>query len=180
MFKGTPKIGTVDYDAEKVYLDSISLAYDKLTLAADAEKSAIQQEINRLSAKAAEYAIPNEFDRLIARFGGSRLNAGTSYDFTVYYNTFAPKFVEQWAELYYERLRKPVFRLFQSELETVYEEKNMYSDNMAVPAFQAIMKEYFGDAPYSCPIIGTTENLKHPQLSSMNDFYRIMCPAIWL
>lgn len=172
MFKGTPKIGTVDYDAEKVYLDSISLAYDKLALAADAEKSAIQQEINRLSAKAAEYAIPNEFDRLIARFGGSRLNAGTSYDFTVYYNTFAPKFVEQWAELYYERFRKPVFRLFQSELETVYEEKNMYSDNMAVPAFQAIMKEYFGDAPYSCPIIGTTENLKHPQLSSMNDFYR--------
>lgn len=172
MFKGSSKIGTTDYAAEKVYLDSISLAYDRLALATDAEKSAIQNEINRLSGKAAEYAIPNEFDRLIARFGGSGLNASTSYDYTMYYNTFAPKFVEQWAELYYERLREPVFRLFQSELETVYEEKNMYSDNMIVPAFQAIMKEYFGNAPYACPIIGTTENLKHPQLSLMNDFYR--------
>ena len=172
MFKGTSKIGTTDYAAEKVYLDSIVVAYDQLARTTDEdERMKIQKDINRLSNEAAAYAIPNEFDRLISRFGGSGLNAGTSYDYTVYYNTFAPQFLAQWCELYAERLREPVFRLFQSELETVYEEKNMYSDNPVQPALEAVLKEYFGEAPYSCPIIGTTENLKNPQLSKMAEFY---------
>ena len=89
LFKGTEEIGTVDYEAEKVWLDSIAVCYDKLsTLTEDADRKAMQAEINRLSKKAADYAIPNEFTRLIARFGGTGLNAGTSYDYTYYYNTF--------------------------------------------------------------------------------------------
>lgn len=172
MFKGTSRIGTTDYAAEKVYLDSIVRAYDLLAeTTVEEERMKIQKDINRLGNEAAAYAIPNEFDRLVSRFGGSGLNAGTSYDYTVYYNTFAPQFLAQWCELYAERLREPVFRLFQSELETVYEEKNMYSDNPVQPALEAVLKEYFGDAPYSCPIIGTTENLKNPQLSKMAEFF---------
>lgn len=172
MFKGTSRIGTTDYAAEKVYLDSIVRAYDLLAeTTGKEERMKIQKDINRLGNEAAAYAIPNEFDRLVSRFGGSGLNAGTSYDYTVYYNTFAPQFLAQWCELYAERLREPVFRLFQSELETVYEEKNMYSDNPIQPALEAVLKEYFGDAPYSCPIIGTTENLKNPQLSKMAEFF---------
>ncbi len=172
MFKGTSRIGTTDYAAEKVYLDSIVVAYDLLArTSGEEERMKIQKDINRLSNEAAAYAIPNEFDRLVSRFGGSGLNAGTSYDYTVYYNSFAPQFLAQWCELYAERLREPVFRLFQSELETVYEEKNMYSDNPVQPALEAVLKAYFGDAPYSCPIIGTTENLKNPQLSKMAEFF---------
>ena len=34
MFKGTSRIGTTDYAAEKVYLDSIAVAYDRLALTA--------------------------------------------------------------------------------------------------------------------------------------------------
>ena len=172
MFKGTSRIGTTDYAAEKVYLDSIAVAYDRLALTTgETERMNIQKDINRLSNEASAYAIPNEFDRLISRFGGSGLNAGTSYDYTVYYNSFVPQFLPQWCELYAERLREPVFRLFQSELETVYEEKNMYSDDPIAPALMAVLKEYFGDAPYACPIIGTTENLKNPRLSEMADFF---------
>ena len=89
----------------------------------------IQKDISRLSQKASEYAIPNEFNRLTSLYGGSDLNAGTSYDFTFYHNTFSPQFIEQWCELNSHRLIHPVFRLFQGELETVYEEKNMYSDD---------------------------------------------------
>lgn len=172
MFKGTNHIGTTDYASEKVYLDSIVVEYDRLAAARDdAERTAIQSNINRLSRKAAEYAIPNEFDRLVSRFGGSGLNAYTSFDRTVYHNSFSPQFLSQWCELYTERLRCPVFRLFQSELETVYEEKNMYSDNPVQPAVEYVLKEYFGDTPYGTPIIGTTENLKNPQLSRMADFF---------
>lgn len=173
MFKGTTRLGTTDYAAEKVYLDSITVEYDRLAAARDeAGRAAIQQTINRLSGKAAVYAIPNEFDRLISRYGGSGLNAGTSYDYTVYYNTFIPGGLAPWCELYTERLRHPVFRLFQSELETVYEEKNMYSDQLGALALERAMKEYFGDAPYGCPIIGTTGHLKNPQLSRMAAFFK--------
>ncbi|MGC3977896.1 MAG: insulinase family protein [Paludibacteraceae bacterium] len=91
MFKGTNKIGTIDYASEKVYLDSITGKYDELATTNDAVKRLdIQKKINQLSLKAANYSIPNEFDRLISKYGGTGLNAGTSYDNTMYYNTFSP------------------------------------------------------------------------------------------
>ena len=100
MFKGTEKIGTKDYEAEKVYMDSIVVMYDKLGLATDnAEIDSIQKEINRLSIEQAKYVIPNEFDHLISRFGGSGLNAYTTYDATVYFTNFIPDYIEQWADL---------------------------------------------------------------------------------
>ena len=131
MFKGTDKIGTIDYESEKVLLDIIAEKYDALADTEDPKMRAhLQQIINDLSVRAAEYVIPNEFDRLISRFGGTKLNAGTSYDYTLYFNTFSPQYISQWAEINSERLVNPVFRLFQSELETVYEEKNMYGQDL--------------------------------------------------
>ena len=172
LFKGTEELGTVDYEAEKVWLDSIASCYDRLaTLTDDAERKAVQKEIGRLSQRAADYAIPNEFDRLIARFGGTGLNAATSYDYTYYYNTFSPQYIEQWAELNSHRMINPVFRLFQGELETVYEEKNRSADNtMQAPLFEMI-KEFSGSNPYSYQVIGSTENLKNPRLGEMMAFF---------
>ena len=83
----------------------------------------IQRNINRLSQEAGKYAIPNEFENLISTYGGTGLNAYTSFDETVFHNSFAPQYIAQWCELNSERLINPVFRLFQGELETVYEEK---------------------------------------------------------
>ena len=173
MFKGTDELGTVDYAAEKVYLDSISMKYDQLALTADQnERKAIQQDINRLNVKASQYAIPNEFSRLTSQYGGSELNAGTSYDFTYYHNTFSPQFVEQWCELNSHRLIHPVFRLFQGELETVYEEKNMYSDNAGAMMLEQIADKFLAGTPYAYPIVGSTESLKNPKLSDMEAFYK--------
>ena len=68
MFKGTDEIGTIDYQAEKPWLDSISACYDKLSATKDpTQREAIQKDINRLSQIAGEYAIPNEFNRLISK-----------------------------------------------------------------------------------------------------------------
>lgn len=124
MFKGTDKIGTIDYQKEKILLDAIALKYDELAATGNPkERLEIQKEINELSGQASEFVIPNEFNRLISQYGGTQLNAGTSYDYTVYMNTFSPEYMAQWAELNSERLINPVFRMFQTELETVYEEK---------------------------------------------------------
>lgn len=173
LFKGTQRIGTVDYTAEKVWLDSISLRYNELAETKDeARRLQIQQDISRLSQRAADYAIPNEFDRLISRYGGSALNASTSYDVTEYHNTFAPQYLEQWCWLNSERMIDPVFRLFQGELETVYEEKNRAADNIVMGAVERVMAAAFKGHPYQYPIIGSTENLKNPRLQDMEAFFR--------
>ncbi|MDO9153828.1 MAG: insulinase family protein [Paludibacter sp.] len=172
MFKGTDKIGTTNYTAEKILLDSIALKYDELATVTDQHKRLqLQKEINALSIRSADYAIPNEYDRLISRYGGSGLNAGTSFDYTVYYNEFSPQYIHQWAEVNSERLLNPVFRLFQSELETVYEEKNMYSDRIGGQAIDKLTERYFAPHPYAYPILGSTENLKNPKLSDMQKFF---------
>ncbi len=173
MFKGTDKIGTIDYASEKILLDSIALKYDELAATSDeVKRKEIQKEINALSIKASDFAIPNEYDRLISKYGGSGLNAGTSYDMTVYYNEFSPQYFKQWAEVNSERLVNPVFRLFQSELETVYEEKNMYSDSFGNTALEKGLERFFAPHPYAYPIVGSTENLKNPKLSEMRKFFQ--------
>ena len=172
MFKGTDRIGTIDYASEKPWLDSISTQYDLLAQTKDeARRSAIQQHINELSLRAADYSIPNEFSRLIAKYGGTGLNAGTNADMTYYYNTFLPQYLEQWCWLNSERLISPVFRGFQSELEAVYEEKNRAADGLR-SAYNAAVKAVFKEQPYAYPVLGSTESLKNPRLSEMEAFYK--------
>jgi predicted Zn-dependent peptidase len=172
MFKGTDNIGTTNYPAEKVLLDSIVARYDELSRTKnEKDRLRIQKEINQFSIQAADYIIPNEFSRLISHYGGTRLNAGTSYDYTVYLNTFSPQYIEQWAELNSERLIYPVFRMFQTELETVYEEKNMYRDAIGRDALEKLLERFFYPHPYAYPILGSTESLKNPRLSDMMEFF---------
>jgi len=173
MFKGTDKIGTLNWEAEKPILDSISLMYDYLYQTQDnAKRKELQKRINQLSLRAAEYAIPNETDLLLQYIGGSSINAGTSDDYTIYYNNFPSNQIEKWLDIYVERFRNPVFRLFQSELETVYEEKNMYEDNYFMRLIDEYKKSFAKVHPYGQQsIIGTTEHLKNPRLSKMVEFY---------
>jgi predicted Zn-dependent peptidase len=173
MFKGTDEIGTINYTEEKIYLDSISMLYDKLGTTSDLNaKLAIQKEINRVSLKAANYAIPNEFDKILNEMGSKDINAGTSYESIVYYNSFPSNQVEKWLEVYSHRFEHPVFRLFQSELETVYEEKNMYSDNPIRIMFEEFSRHFYRNSPYGQQtILGTTEDLKNPSLSKMDTYF---------
>jgi len=172
MFKGTDKIGTTDWETEKPYLDSIAYWYDYLKETKNKkEREKILQTINKLSIASAQYAIPNEVDAILGKIGGTGVNATTSYDMTVYYNKFPANQLEKWMEVYAERFRNPVFRLFQSELEAVYEEKNMYSNNLLTPAFEDLLKVLFGNHPYSRPIIGYSEHLRNPSLNLMRNFF---------
>lgn len=172
MFKGTDRLGTIDYAQERPWLDSISAQYDLLSQTRDdSQRGLIQQHINELSLRAADFAIPNEFNRLISRYGGSGLNAGTTYDETFYYNSFLPQYIHQWCVLNSERLMRPVFRGFQGELENVYEEKNRSAD-ITGNALETITGTLFKQQPYAYPIIGSTESLKNPRLSDMESFFR--------
>ncbi len=172
MFKGTKQIGTIDYEKEAPLLEQIEQRYSQLKEAkTDKERASIQMEINALNVSATQYAIPNDFNNLISKYGGSELNAGTSYDYTIFHNTFTPEYLEHWCMLNSERLIDPIFRLFQSELETVYEEKNMYADNMGATAMQKVLERIASPHPYCYPIIGSTEALKNPDMRAMKSFF---------
>ena len=173
LFKGTSKMGTTNYAKEKVYLDSIEVLYDELSKKEDKKtRLKIQRHINDLSVKASEYAIPNEFTRLIEGMGGTGLNAGTGYDFIYYFNSFPSAQIEKWVDLYSHRFLDPVFRLFQSELETVYEEKNRAMDNPFRVFNETSRKYFFKNHPYGQQtILGSVEHLKTPSLSKMKEYY---------
>ncbi len=172
MFKGTDRIGTTDWEAEKPLLDSISDLYDQIQATQDAERRhQLQLEINRLNIAASKYAIPNETDAILQQMGCTGLNAGTSYDYTVYYNTLPSNQLENWMEVYAERFRNPVYRLFQGELEAVYEERNIYNNQQMYAFTRNLFTESFGEHPYSRDVIGLDEHLKNPQPSAMKRFY---------
>ena len=172
MFKGTDRIGTTDWNAEKPILDRISDLYDQIQATQDADqRHQLQLEINRLNIEASNYAIPNETDAILQQMGCTGLNAGTSYDYTVYYNTLPSNQLENWMEVYAERFRNPVYRLFQGELEAVYEERNIHANEQMYAFSRNLFTESFGEHPYSRDVIGLDEHLKNPQPSAMKRFY---------
>jgi len=173
LFKGTDEIGTSDFKAEKPYLDKISTLYEELSQTKDEEqRKAIRKKINEASLEAGKYEIPTEFDKLVRSIGGTEMNAFTTEEMTFFFNAFPSNQVEKWLDLYSSRFYNPVFRLFQSELEVVYEEKNMYNDDFITALFELFMKNFYKNHPYGQQTtIGTTEHLKNPSLMRMYDFY---------
>lgn len=173
LFKGTTRMGTIDYEKEKVYLDSVNVLYDELGKTKDENKRKnIQKQINGITLRAAQYAIPNELDQMLSEIGGEDVNAFTDLEMTVYHNTFPGGQIEKWIDVYAHRFQNPVFRLFQSELETVYEEKNIGMDNPMSRLFEKFMEKFYKVHPYGQQtIIGTTEHLKNPSLTTMYEYF---------
>jgi predicted Zn-dependent peptidase len=172
MFKGTDKIGTLDWEKEKPLYEQIIAKYDERAQTTDpAGRDALAKEINQLSIQAAQVNMPNEMEYLIQNIAGQYVNAFTSYDETVYFNAFPAGEIYKWLELYCERFKNPVFRNFQAELETVYEEYNRGQDGQGTRESEFIMETLFPGHPYSRSIIGLPEHLKNPQLSKLIEFY---------
>lgn len=173
LFKGTSELGTIDFASEKIYLDKINELYIQLSQTkTPEEKQNIQLEISKQSAIASKFAIPNEMDQMLAAIGGNNINAFTSHDQVFYFNDFPAHQLEKWMSIYAHRFQNPVFRLFQSELETVYEEKNISMDNTNDVVFETFFAHFFKQHPYGqIPILGTVEHLKNPRLDKMYDFY---------
>jgi predicted Zn-dependent peptidase len=175
LFKGTDKIGTRDYKEEKIWLDSVAFMYSMLQYAKDdtAYRNRILKKIDYYSIKASQFAVPGEFDNLISLIGGTGLNAFTDYEKIVYHNSFPAENMRYWLDLYYERFSNAVFRLFQTELETVYEEKNMSQDNMFVRVYEALYKNFYPNSIYGKQtVLGSIEHLKNPSIYKMTAYYK--------
>ncbi|MDR1632067.1 MAG: insulinase family protein [Dysgonamonadaceae bacterium] len=172
MFKGTEKIGALDWAKEKPVYEKIIAKYDEMAETVDpVRKAAISKEINQLTQEAALCNFSTEFSGLTQSYGGEDLNAYTSFDYTIYLNSFPPGDVYKWLELNSERLINPVFRSFQTELETVYEEYNRAQDQQARRESEFVMGNIFAGHPYARSVLGLPEHLKNPRLSKLIAFY---------
>ena len=174
LFKGTSRIGALDYAKEKPLLDRIEKLFEERRKTADPkEKEKIYAEIDRLSGEAAKYAASGEYSQLISSIGGSGLNAFTASDMTVYVVDIPSQELEKLLRLESERLRDPVMRLFHTELEAVYEEFNRGRDNDGRLLYEAVNAKLFAPHPYSwVPFIGKPEHLKNPSIAEIDAFLK--------
>jgi predicted Zn-dependent peptidase len=172
LFKGTDRIGALDWEKEQPLYEQIIALYDTLALTTDAKaREAVQLRINEVSLEAAKYAAPDEFSNLIQGIAGEGLNAFTAYDVTCYMNSFPSYQMERWLTLYADRLTNPVFRSFQAELENVFEEYNMYLDDNSTHTRNFIFGKLYEGHAYARDIIGYPEDLKNPKMRQLIDFY---------
>ena len=174
MFKGTPSFGTSDYAAEKPMLDEIEQLFETYRQTEDeAERAAIYHRIDSISYEASKISIPNEYDKLMAAIGANGTNAFTSQDMTVYVEDIPSNEVENWAKIEADRFRNPVIRGFHTELETIYEEKNMSLTRDARKVWEALDAALFPHHPYGTQtVLGTQEHLKNPSITNVRNYHK--------
>lgn len=173
MFKGTDKFGSLDWTKEKPLLDSINILYEQYNHSTDsATRAAIYRTIDKVSGEAAKFAIANEYDKMMTSMGGQGTNAFTSVEQTVYTEDIPSTSIDKFLTLQAERFRSPVFRIFHTELEAVYEEKNRTLDNDANKVEEALLAALFPTHNYGQQTtIGTIEHLKNPSLKEIRKYY---------
>ena len=173
LFKGTPEYGTSDYPTEKIYLEQIVNLYELYNHTVDTiQRKIIYHQIDSVSGIAATFAIANEYDKMMTAIGAKGTNASTSLDQTVYVNDIPSNELHKWLEIETDRFSFPVFRLFHTELEAVYEEKNRGLDNDGRKVFESMMSLLFQNHTYGTQTtIGTIEHLKNPSLTAIRNFF---------
>ncbi|MBR4262990.1 MAG: insulinase family protein [Paludibacteraceae bacterium] len=172
LFKGTQKIGALDWEKEKPIYDSIIALYDQYSEATDPKvREALSTRINECSMRQAKVSSLEDFFVLLDLIGAEGVNAFTSYDLTAYMNSFPEAEMYRWLQIFSERLINPVFRTFQAELENVFEEYNMYANEPSSQAQKQLMEDIFKGSPYERDVIGLPEHLKNPRLSKLIEFY---------
>ncbi|MDX5435830.1 MAG: insulinase family protein, partial [Pontibacter sp.] len=120
----------------------------------------------------ATYAIANEYDKLLTAIGAKGTNAYTWVDQTVYTNDIPSNQLERWIELEADRFREMVPRLFHTELEAVYEEKNRTLDSDSRKVFEAAFSALFPTHQYGTQTtIGTIEHLKNPSITEIKKYF---------
>ena len=173
LFKGTQQYGSLDWAKEKPYLDQIEGLYDTYNHTTDANaRKTVYHKIDSVSGLAAKYAIANEYDKMMSGMGAQGTNAHTWVEETIYEEDIPSNVVDKFLAVQAERFKDPVFRLFHTELEAVYEEKNRGLDNDGRKSYELMLSSLFPTHNYGQQsTIGTVEHLKNPNLKVIRDFY---------
>ena len=173
LFKGTDKYGSLDWSKEKVELEKIDALYEQYNSTKDeVQRKAIYKKIDSVSGVAAKYAIANEYDKMMSAMGAQGTNAFTSFEQTVYTDDVPSASLDKYLAVQAERFRNPVLRIFHTELEAVYEEKNRTLDNDGRKVSETLFSNLFQKHNYGLQTtIGTVEHLKNPSLIEIRKYF---------
>jgi predicted Zn-dependent peptidase len=173
MFKGTGDFGTLDWKKETILLDSIERMFSHYGSLNDSiERANYYKIIDKVSNAASKLAIPNEYDKMVSEMGAQGTNAYTTEDRTVYINDIPSNQLESWIQIESNRFRTIVPRLFHTELEAVYEEKNRSLDNDYWKSHEALLTSTFSKHPYGTQtVIGTIDHLKNPSITEIKNYF---------
>ena len=173
MFKGTDKFGTNNPEAEAPLLADIEQRYEAYRKLTDPEvRKQAYHEIDSVSQLAAQYFIPNEYDKLMAAIGAQGTNAFTSNDVTCYTEDIPSNEIENWAKIQSDRFQNMVIRGFHTELEAVYEEYNIYLTDDGDKVWKAMGEKLTPTHPYGTQTtIGTQEHLKNPSITNIKNYF---------
>ena len=173
-FKGTSKIGTTDWQAEKALLDKLDQLDGQLreAIASGKDPKALQAEFNQTEAQANQYVKSNEFGQIITQSGGVGLNAATGTDYTLYFYNLPTNKLELWFSLESERFLDPVFREFFKEKEVILEERRAGVDNSPTgQLFKTFQDQAFSTHPYKRPVIGYEEDIRNLTRRDVQAFF---------
>ncbi|MEJ5054303.1 M16 family metallopeptidase [Sphingobacterium sp. MYb382] len=173
LFKGTDKFGSLDWAKEKPLLDKIDGLYEEYNKTKDESKrQEIYKQIDQVSGEAAKFALANEYDKMMSGMGADGTNAFTSFEQTVYVEDIPNNVIDKFLAVQSERFRNPILRLFHTELEAVYEEKNIGLDNDGRKAVESMFEALFPNNNYGKQtVIGTVEHLKNPSLNAIRAYF---------
>jgi len=178
-FKGTDKIGTTNYAAEKVALEKVEAAYaayiaerDKTVGRDEAKLKQLEKTWKDAIAEADKYVVGNAFGKLVEQNGGEDMNAFTSYDETGYHYSLPENRLELWAYLESERFLHPVMREFYKERNVVIEERRLRTDSSPFGRLlEQFTEEAFAAHPYHRPTIGWMSDLNHFSATDAQSFF---------
>ncbi|HLP28265.1 MAG TPA: insulinase family protein [Candidatus Didemnitutus sp.] len=173
LFKGTDRLGTVDPKAELPLIAKIEELFERYRATSDTvQRAMMYRMIDSISGVAARLAVPNEYDKLCQSLGCEGTNAFTTTDVTAYLNDVPSNRLDAYYTLEVERFRAPVLRLFHTELEAVYEEKNGSLDEDYSLAYDTLLAALFPTHPYGTQsTLGTTQHLKNPSMKRIREYY---------
>lgn len=173
LFKGTDKYGSLDWNKEKPELDKIDALYEKYNKSKDeTQRKAIYKKIDSISGVASKFAIANEYDKMMSGMGAQGTNAWTNFEETVYTDDVPSSSIDKYLAVQAERFRNPILRIFHTELEAVYEEKNRTLDNDGDQVFETLFATLFRNHNYGLQTtIGTVEHLKNPSLVEIRKYF---------
>jgi predicted Zn-dependent peptidase len=178
-FKGTPVVGTLDYDKERPALDRVDQAVDALEaerrkghLADSKRLQALRAEVEKAVQEAAQLANSEEFSRLVEENGGTGLNAGTASDATFYVMSLPSNRLELWFYLESERFLHPVFRDFYKERDVVREERRMRTESSPVgKLIEVFLAAAYSAHPYGWPGVGWASDIEGLTVDDARRFF---------
>ena len=178
-FKGTDKIGTRNYAAEKIALEKVEVAYAAYIRERDKDVDRDEAKVKQLEKAwqdavkdADQYVISNQFTEIVERNGGEDINASTAEDETNYFYSLPENRLELWAYLESERFLHPVMRQFYDERNVVIEERRMRVDSNPIGRLlEQFTTAAFQAHPYHRPGIGWISDLTSFSATDARKFF---------